>query len=78
MAKDRRSREIARIERAVTDLCPLEREVFLLSARDGLRNDEIALRLGIEIRDVERHLADALFQLDRHLRRGVRSGWKSW
>ena len=76
MAKDRRSREIARIERAVTDLCPLEREVFLLSARDGLRNDEIAARLGLSERRAERILAQALRKFDRALRPQGHSWWK--
>lgn len=67
-----------RLERAVAKLSPIEREVLLLSAREGLRIDEIAVRAGLPSATVERHLADALYNLDRLLERQDRSWWRFW
>jgi len=47
---------------AVDDLPPRCREVFLLSAFDGLANGEIATRLGISQRMVEKHVAKAVLE----------------
>jgi DNA-directed RNA polymerase specialized sigma24 family protein len=66
------------LEKAVSRLPPIEREVLFLSARDGLRNHEIAVRLGISTKAAERHLADALYHLDRHLERQERPWWRFW
>ena len=45
---------------AIDDLPPRCREVFLLSAFDGLANSQIADRLGISQRMVEKHIAKAV------------------
>lgn len=67
-----------RLEKAIRRLSPIEREVLFLSAREGLANDEIASRLELSCQTVERHLADALFDLDRVLERQGRSWWRFW
>jgi RNA polymerase sigma factor (sigma-70 family) len=64
-----------RIERALSRLRPIEREVLSLSAGEGLGLAEIALRLGIPVEAAQRHLADALYRLDRVLERRPRSCW---
>lgn len=48
------------IHEAVTQLTPKQREVFLLSREFGLKQEEIAQRLGISILTVKAHLTDAL------------------
>lgn len=59
-------------------LRPSEREVLLLCARDKLRTDQIAVRLGISPRSAERLLAKALRKLDRALERQNRPWWRFW
>lgn len=64
------------LERAIAALRPLEREVLLLSAREGLANGEVAARLGISPRSAERLLARALARLDRALEPKCRPWWR--
>ncbi|MGD9929568.1 MAG: RNA polymerase sigma-70 factor [Mangrovibacterium sp.] len=47
------------IEKTIESLPPRCKEVFLLSKIEGLRNREIAEKLQISIKNVERHLARA-------------------
>lgn len=61
--------DMARLREAVAALPRLERKVYLLSATEGLDHQAIAGRLGLSVDAVEAHLADALFHLDRALRR---------
>lgn len=49
-----------KIEKIIQDLPDRCREVFMLSRMNGLKNKEIAERLGINIKNVERHLNRAL------------------
>ena len=67
-----------RIERALSRLRPIEREVLSLSAGEGLGLAEIALRLGIPVESAQRHLSDALYGLDLMLERRPRSCWLWW
>lgn len=67
-----------RLEEAASRLQPLERDVLALSAGEGLRNDEIAARLGISAAAAERLLSRALVALDRALERQERPWWRFW
>ena len=67
-----------RLARAAQRLRPREREVLLLSARERLSNDEIAIRLGITAEAASRRLAAALRKLDRALEREARPWWRLW
>lgn len=49
-----------KIEKTIESLPERCREVFILSRMNGLKNKEIAEKLGINIKNVERHLARAL------------------
>lgn len=48
------------IQRAVDQLSPQQRKVFMLSRQDGLKHEEIADRLGISVNTVRTHLGAAL------------------
>lgn len=76
MPKFSRELDLERLESAVSRLRPIEREVLFLSAREGLRYEEIAARLGISSEEARGHLADALYRLDRDLERRERPWWK--
>lgn len=70
--------EVERLQGAATKLSPLEREVLVLSAGLGLRNDEIAARLGLSERRAERLLAKALRKFERALDPDHRPWWRFW
>ena len=78
MASDRPPVTLERLERAASKLRPIEREVLILSAREGLSNGEIATRLGMTTQAAERLLARALCSLDRALQRQSRPWWRFW
>jgi len=50
----------SKIEKTIQSLPERCREVFILSRMDGLKNKEIAEKLDINIKNVERHLSRAL------------------
>lgn len=55
------------IQKLVDQLTPKQRQVFLLSREEGLKQEEIAARLGIGLATVKTHINDAL----RFLREGL-------
>ena len=69
---------IRRLDRAVRKLTPMQREVFFLVRIDGLTYPEITDRLGITPAKVERHLAAALYRLDKELERPEKPWWRVW
>jgi RNA polymerase sigma factor (sigma-70 family) len=60
-ARDR----IDRIEAILATLPPRTREIFLMHRLDGLSYGEIATRMGIGVKGVEKQMAKALFALRR-------------
>jgi len=56
-----------RLEQAIASLPRRNREIFLAHRVDGLSYQEIANRTGLSVRRVERHIARALYGLDRAL-----------
>jgi RNA polymerase sigma-70 factor (ECF subfamily) len=53
---------LEQIAKMLEGLRPKVREAFLLAQCDGLSHKEISARMGISLRSVERHVADALFR----------------
>jgi RNA polymerase sigma factor (sigma-70 family) len=78
MNRRRDPAELSRVEQALASLTYIEREVLRLGAAEDLRNHEIAARLGISARKVERILARALAKLDRAVSREERPWWRFW
>ena len=76
MASDRPAVTPERLEKAAASLRPLEREVLILSAGEGLSNEDVAERLGMMTDAAERLLANALCKLDRALERQERPWWR--
>ncbi len=70
--------EPATLAAALARLVPLERDVYVLAAVEGLGNEEIASRLGLPAAEVERSLADAICSLDRALADLDRPWWRFW
>lgn len=60
----------AKIWKAIDELPPKCREIFLLSKRDGLSNDEIAEELGISIKTVKNQMTKAFSRLREALSSG--------
>ena len=62
----------ARIWKCIDELPEKCREVFLMSKRDGLSNEEIAEELGISIKTVKNQMTKAF----KRLREGLSGGYK--
>lgn len=60
----------AKIWKAIDNLPPKCREVFLLSKRDGLSNDEIAEEMGISVKTVKNQMTKAFSRLREALSSG--------
>lgn len=52
---------LERIARMLDGLKPKVRQAFLLAQCEGLTHPQVAARMGISLRSVERHVADALY-----------------
>ncbi len=55
------------VQEALTKLSPQRRLVYLLSRKDGLKHEEIAIRLNLSKNTVKNHLVDALRHIRAHL-----------
>jgi RNA polymerase sigma-70 factor (ECF subfamily) len=60
---------LRRLEAAMMKLRPKTREIFLAHRIEGLSYSEIALRLGLSVKGVEKQMSKAILQLDRLLHR---------
>ncbi|MDE6697049.1 MAG: RNA polymerase sigma-70 factor [Muribaculaceae bacterium] len=60
----------AMIWKAIDELPEKCREIFLLSKRDGLSNDEIALQMGISVKTVKNQMTKAFARLREALSSG--------
>lgn len=66
------------LARAARCLSRRERAVLVMSAGEGLPLEVVAERLGLDLVEAGRLLADALLKLDRALRRLERPWWRFW
>lgn len=61
------SEQLDRATAALEELPPLSQRIFYLSRFEGLKQREIAERLGVSLRTVEEHLKRTLLHLNRRV-----------
>ena len=62
--------ELRRLQASLAELPPLCRDAFLLNRIEDLTHAEIAARLGVSVRTIDRHMVKAWEHLRRHFGRG--------
>lgn len=67
---------LERLNQAIATLPRRDREIFLAHRVDGLSYQEIADRTGLSVRRVERHIARALYGIDRTLEGPLLRWWE--
>lgn len=58
---------IESIRKVIEELTPRQREIFLLSRKEGLSHEEIAEKLDISVNTVKKHMVNTLSFLKSHL-----------
>lgn len=69
---------LRRIEEAMLNIPTLQREIFMAHRLDDMPYEEIARRTGLTTRQVERHIARALYKLAKQLDGEKLSWWERW
>jgi len=69
---------VRRIEVAVACLPKKQRDVFLAHRLVDMPYEEIACRTGLSVRQVERHMAKAIYKLAKQLDGRELSWWERW
>jgi RNA polymerase sigma factor (sigma-70 family) len=64
------------LEEAMLNIPKLQREIFMAHRLDNMPYDEIGRRTGLTVRQVERHMARALYKLSKHLDGEKLSWWE--
>ncbi len=67
---------LRRIEQAMLNIPTLQREIFMAHRLDGLSYDELAERTRLTVRQIERHMARAIYKLDKQLHGRKLSWWE--
>jgi RNA polymerase sigma-70 factor (ECF subfamily) len=69
---------LRRMEDAMRAMPKMQREIFLAHRLDDMSYGEIAERTGLTIRQVERHMAKAIYKLVKQLDGEKLSWWERW
>lgn len=69
---------LRRMEEAMLAMPKMQREIFLAHRLDDMSYGEIAERTGLTVRQVERHMARAIYKLDKYLHGRKLSWWERW
>ena len=67
---------LRRLEKAMLNIPKLQREIFMAHRLDNMPYDEIARRTGLTVRQVERHIARAIYKLSKQLDGRKLSWWE--
>ena len=70
--------QLRRAERAVDNMSPMQREIFLCIRVDELSYAEVAVVHRITVAEVECHFAGALRILHRHMHERHHNWWQFW
>ncbi len=65
-----------RLEKAMLNIPKLQREIFMAHRLDDMSYVEIAERTGLTVRQVERHMARALYKLVKQMDGRKLSWWE--
>ncbi len=69
---------LRRMEEAMLNIPKLQREIFMAHRLDNMPYDEIARRTGLTVRQVERHIARAIYKLSKQLDGRKLTLWERW
>ncbi len=69
---------LRRLEEAVLNLPKRQRDIFLAHRVHDLSYGEIGTRTGLSVRQVERHLAQAIYKIARQMDGEPLSWWERW
>lgn len=69
---------LRRMEAAMLAMPKMQREIFLAHRLDDMSYGEIAERTGLTVRQVERHMAKAIYKLVKQLDGEKLSWWERW
>ncbi|HET7576252.1 MAG TPA: sigma-70 region 4 domain-containing protein [Sphingomicrobium sp.] len=69
---------LRRLEDAVAHMPRKQREIFLAHRLDEMSYAEIARRTGLSIKQVERHMARAIYKLCKQMDGHPLSWWERW
>jgi RNA polymerase sigma-70 factor (ECF subfamily) len=69
---------LRRLEEVMLNIPQLQREIFMAHRLDNMPYDEIACRTGLTVRQVERHIARAIYKLSKQLDGRKLSWWERW
>ena len=69
---------LKRMEAIMLRLPRTTREIFLAHRLDDMPYEEIARRTGLSVRQVERHMAKAIYKIARDLDEEPCSWWRRW
>ena len=67
---------LRRMEEAMLNIPKLQREIFMAHRLDDMSYGEIARRTGLTVRQVERHMARAIYKLAKQLDGEKLSWWE--
>jgi RNA polymerase sigma-70 factor (ECF subfamily) len=67
---------LRRLEEAMLNIPKLQREIFMAHRLDNMPYGEIARRTGLTVRQVERHMARAIYKLSKQLDGRKLSWWE--
>ena len=69
---------LRRMEEAMRNIPRQQREIFMAHRLDDMPYGEIARDTGLTVRQVERHMAKALYKLAKQLDGEKLSWWERW
>ncbi|MFN3727828.1 MAG: sigma-70 family RNA polymerase sigma factor [Allosphingosinicella sp.] len=69
---------LRRLNEAVGNIPKLQREIFMAHRLDNMTYGEIADRTGLTVRQVERHMARAIYKLSKQMDGRKLSWWERW